>query len=335
MPEPRSSEPYRLRLGEAAAYHARWTGLPTGPSAPQRYNWILRRAPLSTVSGDLPLWGLMGIERAPRVDPDLIVFALLRVGVCSGGITRWLDSADEMAVEYLPWHSRHLLTWSDGLALTASCTAWENRGCAFHFSGKLPADAELVLELQGLGLTGQGRSSSFVSPEQVRWQERSLHIDERQIVLESNSSKHRVSARVSSGVWEEAGPVLLCRTSIGRQAVELVIATQGTEGFPGYAEAEANTREHYLQVLRDCRSHSPDPVLDAALEAAVVTLDQVHDGPLWLEGLTRWNTYWADNYQIGACVAMGRFDEAREALLALAEAVRGRNFHRRRLGLGR
>jgi hypothetical protein len=68
----------------------------------------------------------------------------------------------------------------------------------------------------------------------------------------------------------------------------------GLRGFTRLHKADKIIR----QILAHCHSRTPDARLDAAVAAAVVSLDQVRDGKAWLEGVTRWNTRWANKVQI-------------------------------------
>jgi hypothetical protein len=313
-----------------SSYAAAWSQDTPEVGAPQRHNWIIRRDPLTVVSGDLPAWGLMTAERGATVCPPFFVYALLRAGVVVEGRTHWLDETQALAVHYHPWRSEHRLTLPGGLHLTVACTAWENRGAMLRFSGEgtMPATAELLVEVQGIGTAPQSNSSSFVMPECVEWQSGKSLADGARASVRGTASKRALDLWTSAGRWEVLPDQRLAlRVPLAASdGLELGLAAGQEDSesrFPAFAVAEENTRGHYPQLLADCRSRTPDTMLDAALAAAVVSLDQARDGQAWLEGVTRWNTRWAINYQIGAAVAMGRLDEARAALLELAAVERG------------
>ena len=76
----------------------------------------------------------------------------------------------------------------------------------------------------------------------------------------------------------------------------------------------AETRLYYAALLAGVEMSTPDPLVDAAFVAAVVGMDYTYSAPGWLEGLTGWATYFCDNYQISAAVALRQDVTAREAL---------------------
>jgi hypothetical protein len=188
-------KPYRLLTGDTAGYAAQWPD-EGGAAAPQRHNWIIRRDPLIVVSGDLPAWGLMVAERGATVSPPFFVYALLRAGVVVDGQTYWLDETKELAVQYHPWCSEHRLTLPGGLHLTIACTAWENRGAMLRFrvEGAMPATAELLVEVQGLGTAPQSNSASFVMQELVVWHPSHICADGARASICGTVSKRVVDA---------------------------------------------------------------------------------------------------------------------------------------------
>ena len=342
-----SCKPYRLLSDDTVGYAAQWPA--DDAAAPHRHNWIIRRDPLIVVSGDLPAWGLMATERGPTVSPPFFVYALVRARVIVDGQTCWLDETKALEVQYHPWCSEHRLTLPGGLHLTIACTAWQNRGAMLQFrvEGPLPATAELLVEVQGLGTAVQSWSASFVKQELVVWHPGQSQAEGARASMRGTISRSIVDAAdtygpggfslppqraielaASAGQWETLPDQrLLLRLPLAEGALHEIGLVVGDDGsdlrFPGFAAAEQETREHYRHVLALCHSRTPDARLDAALAAAVVSLDQGRDGKAWLEGVTRWNTRWANNYQIGAAVAMGCVGDAREALLEMADVERG------------
>ena len=342
-----SCKPYRLLSDDTVGYAAQWPA--DDAAAPHRHNWIIRRDPLIVVSGDLPAWGLMAAERGPTVSPPFFVYALVRAGVVFDGQTYWLDETKALEVQYHPWCSEHRLTLPGGLHLAIACTAWKNRGAMLQFrvEGPLPATAELLVEVQGLGTAVQSWSASFVKQELVVWHPGQSQAEGARASMRGTISRSIVDAAdtygpggfslppqraielaASAGQWETLPDQrLLLRLPLAEGALHEIGLVVGDDGsdlrFPGFAAAEQETREHYRHVLALCHSRTPDARLDAALAAAVVSLDQGRDGKAWLEGVTRWNTRWANNYQIGAAVAMGCVGDAREALLEMADVERG------------
>ncbi len=328
----RGEKPYRIVDARNGVYAADWSGVDERVGAPQRHNWIIRRAPLIVVAGDLPEWGLMCSERDTTVNPPFFVYGLLRAGVLRAGTIRWLsDAPQHLAVEYAPWEARHRLQTEDGVTLQVTCTAWENHGALLGFEVVTAPDAavstELVLEIQGLGVMPHGNGASFIAREHVTWQPVRTTSSGAMASIEMLDGGRVLHVRSTAGGWETTAEGLFLQVPIKPgDRVDLgfsICPGNAAVAFPAFDAVVSDTRKHYQSLMDQCRCCTPDPVLDAALSGAVVTMDHTKDFPAWLEGITRWNTGWANNYQIGAAVAMGRTDEARAALLALAEVERG------------
>jgi len=322
-------KPYVLAVEPKGSYSAKWGNERDEEGAPQPFNWIIRRDPLIVVSGDCPGWGLMVAGRGPTVSPPFFVHGLVRAGVIRGGETRWLDEAPMINVRYCPWRSEHVLGLENGVKLAAACTAWANHGAVLKFTpaAGIPPGTTLVVEIRGMGVSPQSPAASFVGPDQVDWRDSVSAAEAGRASIRDSALGKGLFLQASAGEWKICGHGLVWHVPLeADRTVELSLSTRdniaGTE-FSDYAAAEAETRGHYEVLLQQCCCSTPESALDAALAAAVVTLDHVRDGKAWFEGITRWNTYWAINYQIGAAVAMGRLDEAREALLFLAAVERG------------
>ena len=323
----RNRKPYILTDAATGSYAAKWGKDACAVGAPQRHNWIIRRDPLIVVSGDRPAWGLLVAEREPRVDPPFFVYATVRAGVEVDGVASWLDEHDELEVRYSPWCSEQRILMPGGLLVSCACTAWGNGGSVLRFAtaGAVPADAVWLVEIDGIGMAPQSTSSSFILREAIQWLPCRSRTHAGGGVIRYAENGRALHAAMPGGRWQADGRRLVCRIPLmAGDLHDLALTIDGSAaGMPGFDAAEARTRAHYEEVLKGCRSRTPDKTLDAALAGAVVTLDQVRDGRAWLEGITRWNTRWAINYQVGAAVAMGRLDAAREALLDLAAVERG------------
>lgn len=311
-------------------YVAKWDCCKgSGEGAPQAFNWIIRREPSVVVSGDIPGWALMVAERGRTVDPPFFVHALVRAGMIEGIETRWLDEESKFDITYCPWSSKHVLSQKNGAKLSASCTAWGNHGAVLKFTqtSENPAATTLIVKVYGMGLSRQSNDASFVRLDRVDWRECVPATDSGCASIRDIASGKGLFLRASAGEWEISRQGLVWTVLLERNStveLSLSICEKYTQSeYLDYADAEAETSGHYEALLQQCQCSTPEPALDAALAAAVVTLDHVRDGKAWLEGITRWNTYWACNFQIGATVAIGRLDEAREALLFLASVKRG------------
>lgn len=79
----------------------------------------------------------------------------------------------------------------------------------------------------------------------------------------------------------------------------------------------------YDKLLDSCRVCTPDTLADAGFRHAVLNLEYGHVGMAWYEGCHWWNTYFTDNYQISAAIALGQYDRARRALKFFAEHPEG------------
>jgi len=93
---------------------------------------------------------------------------------------------------------------------------------------------------------------------------------------------------------------------------------------PADADAiEAEARTHFDEILAACALSTPDALLDAAFDASLLNLEYVYQPPAWLEGIHEWPSYYCNNYQISAAVALGQADRARDALRFFGEAPGG------------
>jgi hypothetical protein len=74
-------------------------------------------------------------------------------------------------------------------------------------------------------------------------------------------------------------------------------------------------KQRFEKLLAACPSDVPDNILDLALKHAVLNMDYLYTGSAWFEGGHWWNSYFTNNNQISAAIALMDFSKARNALL--------------------
>jgi len=127
-------------------------------------------------------------------------------------------------------------------------------------------------------------------------------------------------ARVPGGCRPEHRVVFRQTLAPGGEPVWLLLWKTGDRSAPALtidraAEYLARAQRYYRDLLAPYAIETPDPVLNAAFDAALVNLDYVYHAPAWFEGIHEWNSFWSNNYQISAAVVIGQLERARDALL--------------------
>ena len=110
--------------------------------------------------------------------------------------------------------------------------------------------------------------------------------------------------------------------------IQLVAWKTGDPAAPPLSVARgadylSGTKDYFQELLRPCSIQTPDPVLNAAFDTALVNLDYGYEPPAWLEGLHEWNSYFCNNYQLSAAIALGQLDRVREALVYIGDHPEG------------
>lgn len=325
----------RYRIGhDVASYVAVWPKTDgaegAGAAKPQIFNHAVRRDPLTLILGDAPRFAPAVRRIEKSLNPPWFKLGDLRLGIdCAAGFL-WLDQAGCVQTEYFPWGARYEMDLAPHSPTTGTIEARlldeHGVGVRVALRSAEPA-AKLWLCYGGVAIV-PSNATTYLVPDPDQERDNELCREGNRIVCRHPAvpSAVTVDGPATPVVWEalperdivkRAGYVV----ALDGEAREIALTIWIGADAPPAQEAAAlydAAPDYYRHLLADCEMSTPVPELDAAFYGGIVNLDYSRQGRGYLEGVQCWSTYWAVNYQVSAAVALGKFDEAREALLFLA-----------------
>lgn len=336
--------------GQPASYVGQWEGQPVAHPRPEDGeeewvraqtgycqphpgpsvgNYLVRRDPVALVSGDLPRVAWLEYQHIAHISPTPYLLGDVRIQVTIAGQACWLDEHGRVETQYFPWGTEHHITL-DTLTLTLTAALAGTRGLALSLTIARQDDTPVEVQLcyGGLGLAemrGGDRPECLLLHAEQEAQNR-IVLAEGAALCEDEAIPFAVRVQAehaeaqliadTDGIRQRAA----FRWVLGEQTTRLhLVAGKQTPGAPALDAALAEqyideTRGYYAELLASVEIHTPDPLLDAAWYSAVVGMDYVYAAPGWLEGLTNWSSYYSDNYQISAAVALRQDARAKAAV---------------------
>jgi len=341
----------RYALGmQPGSYVGRWTGQPVNhPCAeddadewvraqtgycqsfpgPSVNNYLVRRDPVALVSGDLPRFALLDYQRIAHTSPTPFLLGDVRIRVKIAEKTIWLDEHGTVHTQYFPWGTAHRVEL-DSLILTVTTALVDTCGMALSLTVEKRDEtpAEIQLCYGGLGLAemrgGDRPECLLLRPEQE--ENDRIVIEDGAAVCMDDAIPYAVRVQADAGEvirLVDADRIMqraAFRWILTDRITDLqLVASKQIAGSPALDPAQAmqyitETQQYYGDLLEGLEIHTPDPLLDAAFYTSVVGMDYVYAAPGWLEGLTGWATYFSNNYQISAAVALRQYAYARMAI---------------------
>lgn len=324
---------------------------------PWIYNWVARRDPVFLVSGDLPRVALMRNYRLPDLNPPFFKLGDLRIALTIGGHRYWLDEIDHVQTQFFAWGTVHCVRLGEPqIQATLTATLAGERGIAIELQLETvePRSTPVQVELCYGGLAAVGSDLSASSYFPLDPLERAGDLVEItpaggriQQVLDVNTPSNPSTGVVHTAVEvlfdppgkvskaDAEGPFIVSRHELALTSkpvkLEVLAFDRDDTGHENIPKSEAKafgdylqaSQEFYQRILNQAKINTPDPLLNAGLQAAVVNLEYTYQVPGWLEGLQKWNSYIVNNYQISAAIALGQLDRAREALLFFGDIPQG------------
>lgn len=338
--------PQYALLPEAASYQLRWRertpfdwpdweslhmaihtceDVPRG--GPWIFNWVTRRDPMMLVSGDLPRLAMVRTFPEPSVAPRFHKLGDLRIRLASEERVAWLDEVGVVDARFYPWGTVHAVTDEDGTWPSVVVTSFlaSSRGMCVEvrLNGTWDKDLRVSLVYGGLDVTGPQMVPAYIKPRAEETDDDMVTlVGEGACRFEDPATPSKVLARVDKAATEKLdGGRWVVSYEVPAStgfSVRLMAMEAGAGESPSALEEwdglYAGARKYYDDLLAPYEVHTPDAHLDAAFRAGVVNMDYVYQAPAWLEGLHEWPSYFCNNYQISAAVALGDWDRAREAL---------------------
>ena len=286
-----------------------------GPAA-HRYNRAVREGYVMLYTGDEPYAAICVTHPEHTDNPSFHI----------GGHLEIENNANLKDVTFMPASTRW--EWEDGLCLEAHLTA-------FGFAAAVTSSRSRRLKLKfgQMQLVREHFRSAYLLPEEGL-QETNVQIGEdgaaRFTCAQPGTEMYEVFAFKAYNGQTLYGDGAYACADLEMKAGETCLfcaACLETGDLPRNEnecrKAMRTVSEKYRKILEDCRVKTPDELTDAAFRAAVLGLSYGHVGEAWYEGCHYWNTYFTNNYQISAAVALGYYEQARRALVFFASHPEG------------
>lgn len=323
---------------------------------PLVFNWAARRDPVWLVSGDLPRLALATIHAAEGgQDPQHLCLGDVRIRLTVNGESLWLHERGQVRTRAMPWGTRHIVRLDSPAELCVTVDAFlaENRGIAVRTNVAATGRAPVPMTLEYVvGAVRFDPSCAMQArylrsrPDEYPWHvPQRLQAADRIECRDGTATLANPDAPYSAWVvgdvtaatgeypfGDETREFVVYRHEFAATAEPhdcrlLVGKVEGNGPAPVHMELfayyETEARRYYQDLLDACHMETPDEVLDAGFHSAVVNLDYEFHDVAWLEGVSQWNCFWANNYQIRAALLLGQTERAREALIALATRAGG------------
>ncbi len=363
---PTATIPPRYSLGVSpGSYAGKWTGQPVRHPLPEDNedewvraqtgycqphpgpsvgNYLVRRDPMALISGDLPRFALLDYRREASHKLTPYLLGDVRVMIKIGGKNIWLDEHGAVETDYFPWGTQHRVEIGP-LTVLATASLIENVGLALTLAVDHHSDepVEVLLCCGGLGMAdmrGGDRPECLLLHSELEANDHIVIADGAALFTdEAIPYAVRVQADAKEVVLMADTDDVLKRAafrwilSAGPAQLNLVVSKQvspSTPLNPAYAgQYISATKQYYADLLVGLEIRTPDPLLDAAFYSAVAGLDYTYAAPGWFEGLTDWPSYFSNNYQLSAAVALRQDARAKAALrfFALHPGGPGQVYH--------
>ena len=292
-------------------------------------NYLVRRDPVALVSGDLPRFALLDYRRIPHASPTPFLLGDARIRVKIAENEFWLDEHGTVETRYLPWGTEHHVAIGN---LIFTVTAALVDTCGMAISLKVEKDDNTPVEIficyGGLGnasMRGGDRPECLLlNPEQELNDQ--IIIENGVAILADDDIPYAVRVQANTGeVMRMANTDGIRQWAAFRRILNekvthlhLVVGKQVTGAAtlnPAHTKQYiAETQSYYRDLLAGTEISTPDKLLDAAFYTSIVGMDYIYSAPGWLEGLTGWATYFSNNYQFSAAVALRQYQYAKTAV---------------------
>lgn len=289
-----------------------------GPAA-HRLNRAVRKSWTMVLSGDLPCLAL-GLTN-PEHTTGPLLHVLGHVDFDCG-----LDSAalgEKCLPLFCPAGTDWAFTLPSGVLTVSSVIG--DQSAYFSVSGeKLTATAEMTVRYGQLQLGDRRFSAEYVDEDAgviasrltlsgdratLAAAEPDAPIQEKAAFCLYGADLSAANGYAEATVTVKPGQTLYGCLSWGR---DIAPALPDVTEIPVLMQA---SRDFYDRLLADAATDLPDETTAMGFRHAVLNLNYDQVGDAWFEGNHAWNTYFTNNYQISAAIALGYYEQARHALL--------------------
>lgn len=302
----------------------------------QTYNRGVRHNQTLLITGDLPRFAMATTHPDNAIDPPFLIFGEVSLRLHFQGNLIAFHDFDEITTQFHPLATEWIGSCkqfpnvqvrlyvsvfdSDGICGTVSVTGAEG----------MPLKAELVIG--GLKVGPRPLDPCFIQPDSIMIPAKTEKvIDNIFQVMPLTKDTPFASEKICINLSDSCGKSEISDEGIcfsfdcGQNSTADFSMFHHLDELPKKAflplselKADFSQTEQYAARLLDtCRVYTPSPLLNAAIRHAVLNHDYIHVGDAWFEGGQWWNCYWTNNFQISAAIALGQYDRAKKALLAL------------------
>ena len=303
---------------------------------PYRFNAAVRRQPCSAFFGDLPGAVLAETESSAEQNPPFRVYGDVRLRLSAGGREGWLDELGSVQATFQPWGIEHRIDpeLAQPLEITVETLLVGTSGVLVEVrvggDPTHPLTGEVSLWVGGLGVHAPHDYVEYIHPRPANEKDDHLVLDGRRLratdlalpgesLTEAEGGEAPVLVENLNGVHRRGVFRLPFDTAAAVPARIRLLLQRVRPGTAPLALADldrltAEAKAHYAALLAGARLRTPDRILDAGFDAALLTLDHCRHLGAWLEGVHEWNSYFSCNYPISAATALGRPEQAAAAL---------------------
>jgi hypothetical protein len=300
------------------------------------FNRAVKRGSTILVTGDKPRFSLMYTEKLNRVDPDLNKMGDGRIRITIDDKDFWLDLLPGIKTIFNPSSTEYEVSLPSyprlTLKLLVSQAADWGAVARLSICNTSIATIQLKAALVYGGLRRCGRvfSAAYFSPdEKENLESNVVSISDGFANLSSsdipgklyvysvpsvipvlNGSRVLFSKPLSIKPNTKKQIYYITALSLRPSENSLQIKLKGRS--PGTLIKES--KNYYQRMLEKYFISSPSSLLDNGFKTAVLNFDNVYAAPAWLEGINWWSSYFANNYQISAAIALCQTDRAKKAL---------------------
>ena len=302
----------------------------------QYFNRAVKRGETILVTGDKPRFSLMYTEKLNRVDPDLDKMGDGRILITMDGKDFWLDLLPGIKTTFNPSSTEYefsLPTYPKlTMKLLVSQAADWGAVARLIINNTSIATIQLKVTLVYGGLRRCGRvfSAAYFSPDEMENLESNvvsishgyanlsssdipgtLYVHSVPSVNPVLDQSHALFSNPIS-IKPHTGKKIYFIIELALQPAEYIFQKKLKSTGPETLIQES--KNYYRHMLDKYFISTPSSVLDYGFRTAVLNFDNVYAAPAWLEGINWWSSYFANNYQISAAIALYQTDRAKKAL---------------------
>ena len=297
------------------------------------FNRGAKRGDTILVTGDRPRFALMRTFPEDKSDPDLIKLGDCRISLECGGITHWLDRSEDIRTVYKPSCTEYeiKLRQIQGLKINLMVSQAEDWGVVAKLSLCNSAQDSVKIGIKMLygGIARHGRTftAAYFDPDKDELSGNCIEIKENIAFLKNSNIPETICVWSIPGVRPakdghkasfHSEKTLAANESYTTCLIAsrscIVDLTGKNSVLPESEELLQEASDYYKKLLSQIHISTPSKILDSGLMNAVINLDYDYAGKLWLEGVHWWSSYWPDNCQISAALALGQLQRAKTAL---------------------